>query len=102
MDRRMNSTSQGVYNNAGFPEIKSDLSALKDDATTALRDAAVLARDLKDSSGSIARQGVNQLKSVGQNEFHRMEERVRAKPGQSVALAFCAGLIFSYVLGHRR
>ncbi len=102
MDNIMNSTSKGVSNNAGFPEIKSDLSALKEDAATTLRDAAVLARDIKDSSGSIARQGVNQLKSVGQNEFHRMEERVREKPGQSVALAFCAGLIFSYVLGSRR
>lgn len=102
MDRTMNNGSQGLSGNVGFPEIKNDLNTLKEDAATALRDAAVLAKNIKDGSGNIAREGVNQLKSAGQNEFHKMEAHVREKPGQSVALAFCAGLVFSYMLGSRR
>ena len=98
----MNTTAKEIANNAGLRDIKNDLSVLTDDAKTTIRDAATFAKNIKDESGNIARDGVKQLKTVGENEFHKMEERVREKPGQSVALAFCAGLVFSYILGSRR
>lgn len=98
----MNTTVKEIANNAGLRDIKNDLSILKDDAKATIHDAAILAQNVKNESGNIARNGVKQLKAAGETEFHKMEERVREKPGQSVALAFCAGLVFSYILGSRR
>lgn len=100
------STSAGnsikdIANTPGFSDLRSDLNVLKDDAATTLHDAAALAKTLKGESRAIARDGIKNLKTAGENEFHRMEERVRERPGQSVALAFCAGLMFSYILGRR-
>ncbi len=95
-------SAKDIANNAGFREVKSDLTTLKEDAATTIHDAAKFARNLKAESGNIARDGVEHLKTAGQSEFYKMEERVREKPGQSVALAFCAGLVFSYILGGRR
>lgn len=98
----MASIVKEVANNSALRDIKTDLTVLKDDATATLKDAALLAQSLKNQGGNIARDGVSQLKAVGQDEFQRVEERIRSKPGQSVALAFCAGLVFSYLLGSRR
>ena len=95
-------SAKEIANTAGFREIKDDLNTLKDDAAATMHDAAKFARNLKNESGHIARDSVEHLKSAGQTEFYKMEERVREKPGQSVALAFCAGLVFSYILGGRR
>jgi len=90
-----------VANSQSFQDLKKDLNTLKDDAAHTLEDAAIVARTLKKESGAIARDGINNLKSAGVDEFHRLEERVRDRPGQSVALAFCAGLMFSYIMGRR-
>lgn len=98
----MTTTAKEIANNAGLREVQSDLSVLKEDAATTIRDAATFARNLKNESGTIARDGVEYVKSAGQNEFHKMEERVREKPGQSIALAFCAGLALATLLGSRR
>lgn len=98
----MTNSAKEIVNNAGLREVQSDLSTLKSDAATTIRDAATFARNIKNESGTIMHDGVEYVKSAGQTEFHKMEERVREKPGQSVALAFCAGLVFSYILGSRR
>lgn len=98
----MNTPIKEVTNNAGLRDIKNDLSILKDDAKATISDAAAIVKNVKNESGNIARDGVKQLRAVSETEFHKMEERVRERPGQSVALAFCAGLVFSYILGSRR
>lgn len=95
------SALKGIANNPGFQDLKSDLNTLKEDAAHTIHDAASVAKTLKNESGAIARDGIKNLKSAGTDEFHRMEARVRERPGQSVALAFCAGLVFSYVMGRR-
>lgn len=89
-------------NNAGLRELRHDLNLLKDDAATAIQDAAILARNLTNEGGAMARDGVRTLAAASRSEFERLEGRIREKPGQSVALAFCAGLLFSYILGSRR
>ena len=75
--------------------IKDDLSCLKDDTVT-------LARDIKGKGGRVARDGIDQLMTAGEDQFHRVEERVKERPGQSMLLAFAAGLFASYVLRPRR
>lgn len=89
-------------NGAGLRDLRSDLNNLKDDAVATIHDAAALAKNLKNESGTLARDGVKHLADVGRSEFERLEERVRDRPGQSVALAFCAGLVFSYMMRGRR
>lgn len=95
-------TVKEAANNAGLSELRKDLNVLKEDAAATIQDAAVLAKNLKHESGAMARDGVKTLAAAGRNEFEKLEERVRDRPGQSVALAFCAGLVFSYILGSRR
>lgn len=102
MNNSVTNTVKDAANNSALRELRNDLSVLKDDAATTLQDAATLAKNLKNEGGAIARDGVKNLAAAGRNEFEKLEDRVREKPGQSVALAFCAGLIFSYILGSRR
>lgn len=101
MTNNVTSTIKDTANGAGLRDLRSDISNLKEDAVATIQDAATLAKNLKKESGTIARDGVKHLAEVGRSEFERIEDRVREKPGQSVALAFCAGLVFSYLMGRR-
>lgn len=101
MTNTVSNSVKDVANNAGLRDLRGDLNNLKEDAVATIQDAATLAKNLKNESGTIARDGVKHLADVGRNEFQKIEERVREKPGQSVALAFCAGLVFSYIMGRR-
>ncbi len=102
MNNSVTNVVKDAANNAALRGLRGDLSVLKDDAAATLQDAATLAKNLKNEGGAIARDGVKNIAAAGRNEFEKLEDRVREKPGQSVALAFCAGLIFSYILGSRR
>ena len=75
--------------------IKDDLASLKDDTMT-------LAQDIRGHGGAAVREGLDRLRSSGRDEFHRVEKYVSEKPGQSILLAFGAGLIASYILRSRR
>ena len=78
-----------------YETIKEDLASLKDNATT-------LARDIKGSGKAIVKDGIDNLYGTYESQFQKVEERVKKKPGQSILLAFAAGLAASYVLGARR
>ena len=80
----------------------SEIQTIRDDITALKEDTATLARDIKGKGGRIARDGIDELRAAGGREFHMVEERVRENPGQSVLLAFAAGLFASYLLGSRR
>lgn len=91
----MQSDIQRGNGNSDSHTIRADLTSLKDDAAT-------LVRDVKDRSEAMTSESLNQLYTAGRREFSAMEEHVKEKPGQSVLLAFAAGLIASYILGARR
>lgn len=76
-------------------DIKEDLQSLKSNVVT-------LAQDIKNGGGAVARDSLDHLKAVGQEGFDKIENRVREKPGQSLALAFCAGLALSYLVSMQR
>ena len=80
-----------ISQSAELQEIRNDLNALKTNVVT-------LAQDIKNGSGNVARQSLDALKASGQDEFQKVEEYVKEKPAQSLALAFCAGLIFSALI----
>lgn len=85
----------GSARSSELQEIREDFSSLKSDAAT-------LARDLRTNGGIILKDGVSRVKDAGLGSFRRVEDHVKHKPGQSIALAFCAGLILSYLAGGRR
>ncbi len=84
-----------ILDSAEMQEIKEDLRSLKTNVVT-------LAHDIRDGGGAVAKDSLWHLRAAGQDEFRRMEERVREKPAQSVVIAFCAGLALSVFLGARR
>lgn len=79
----------------------SEIQDIKEDLQSLKSNVVMLAQDIRNGGGAVARESIDHLKSVGKYEFQRVEERVREKPGQSLAIAFCAGLVFSYLVGGR-
>lgn len=87
-----NKAVKEILGSAEIREIREDLRSLKTNVIT-------LAHDIKQGGGVVARDGIDHLRAAGRNEFQRVEDHVREKPGQSIVLAFCAGLAFSVLMG---
>ena len=67
-----------------------------------------LARNIRDVSAHKAHDAadyvydrVDDLKSTGAEAMNKVETRIKAKPGQSVAIAFVAGMLTSLLFGRR-
>lgn len=81
--------------------IKEDLRAIKDDSITLAKDlkqdgieaARAVSNDVKDKMGDLKAQASTQLKTL--------EKEVKARPLQSMAIAFAAGALTSILLGRR-
>ena len=87
-----------------FPEIeeiKHDIDSLKTNVVELTRhvhsEGKIQAHHLSD----VALERFSTLKKSAQAEYRRAEKQIQAKPGQSVALAFAAGLAVSFLLGRR-
>jgi hypothetical protein len=96
-----NSEASGKKLVAGINGMK-EVQTLKEDISNLKEDAVTLARDVKASGKSVAREGIDQIYAGCETEFHKLEDHVKAKPGQSMLLAFAAGLVASFILGGRR
>ncbi|MGZ9097637.1 MAG: hypothetical protein ACXW30_05010 [Micavibrio sp.] len=75
--------------------IKKDINALK-------ANGSALVKDVRHDGGGIIREGFQQLRRSGNNGLHRIEDRIKDKPGQTLALGIISGLILSYFLNHRK
>jgi ElaB/YqjD/DUF883 family membrane-anchored ribosome-binding protein len=81
--------------------IKEDLRAIKDDSITLAKDlkhdgieaAKSVSNDVKDKVGDLKAQAATQLKGL--------EQEVKTRPLQSMAIAFAAGALTSILLGRR-
>jgi ElaB/YqjD/DUF883 family membrane-anchored ribosome-binding protein len=91
-----------MQNNEIKASAVSEIQTIREDIAALKADTAILARNIKDEGGRIARGGIDELRAAGGREFYKVEEHVRENPGQSVLLAFAAGLFASYLLGSRR
>jgi ElaB/YqjD/DUF883 family membrane-anchored ribosome-binding protein len=83
-------------------EVISDINDIKENVVG-------LARNLKDVSATKAndaadyvRDRVDTLKETGLDRLEKVEARIQAKPGQSIAIAFAAGLIANFLLGRKK
>lgn len=67
-----------------------------------------LAQNIKEASSHKTHDAINyvservaELKETGTDVLKKAEARVKARPGQSIAIAFGAGLLARYLLGRR-
>lgn len=83
-------------------EIKEDLDSLKDNVVQLTKhiqkDGAEHASELTE----IAKARTAALKLRGKAELKRVEKQVKAKPAQSIAIAFAGGILASMLLRGRR
>lgn len=75
--------------------IKKDIDALK-------ANGSALVKDVRHDGGGLIREGLHHLKHSGSHGLHRIEDRIKDKPGQTLALGVIGGLILSYFLNHRK
>ncbi|MCD8497031.1 MAG: hypothetical protein LRZ85_02460 [Alphaproteobacteria bacterium] len=89
---------------SSYPEvedIRGDLNALKKDAIKLGNHVAADGKERLQEMSQSAKEQISSLKAAGETQIHSLEERVKAKPMQSVAIAFGAGLLASVLLGRR-
>ncbi len=87
-----------------YPEIENiqqDLSSLKDNTVELARHVKADGTEHASVLTEKAHKMIADLKTQGAHEFEKIEQRVKDKPGQSVAIAFAAGIVASYLLGRR-
>lgn len=87
-----------------YPEIndiRHDLDSLKTNVVELTKritaQGTVQAEHLKDAAYT----RLTHLGEESLTQFKHLEDQIRAKPGQSVAIAFAAGVVASLLLGRR-
>jgi len=85
----------------GIDEIREDIDSLKSNIVE-------LTKHVKAETGirtDVLKKGligqVASIRSSGVAQYEKLEGQVKAKPGQSLALAFAGGIIASYLLSRR-
>lgn len=79
---------------ADINDIKRDLTSLRDNVVG-------LAQDIRSGGGAVVRDSLGQARSNGEKKLHKLEDKIREKPGQSIAMAFLGGLALSLFMGGR-
>lgn len=89
-------------------EMKSDVDGIKNDLYSLRDNVTELAKHLKEEGSEKSHQMAEALlarlkeaQSVGRDQLQTLEVQVREKPLQSVAIAFLAGAITSFLFGRR-
>ena len=87
-----------------FPEIeeiRNDLDSLKDNVVELTRHIQANGAEQINELGALAQKRVTEAKKAGRRELHKVEAQVKAHPGQSMALAFAAGMALSLLMGRK-
>lgn len=79
-----------------------DLHALKDDLTALKNDGANLVQHINENASNLSRDGMDKMMAKADRGLLSVVEYIKAKPNQSIAIAFGAGLVASYLLASRR
>lgn len=91
-----------------FPEIediRQDLDSLKSNVVELTRhikaeggsQALAFTKDLR----KVAQDRLSELRNTAQREYRKVESQVKSKPSQSLATAFAAGLVLSWLFSRR-
>lgn len=87
--------------NASLQNVKDDLRTLKTDVVGLGRQATEEGRKRLNDTVSVAQDKMSDIKSAGYEELKGLKSYVSENPAQSVAYAFAAGLIVSFIFGRR-
>lgn len=88
-----------------YPEIKNireDISTLRDDVVSLTRHVKSNGGKHVDDVKQFAGKQVDKAYKASTDALHKIENRAAERPGQTIALAFFAGLVASFVLGRRK
>ncbi len=88
-----------------YPEIdhiRDDLESLKTNVVELTKHVQQNGTQMSQELAQVARKQLSQLQTRGKKEFHKVEDRIKAKPAQSLAIAFAVGIAASYLLGRKR
>lgn len=90
----------------GIEDIRSDLDALRSNVVELTRhiqqNGAGHIHEITEDISDMAHKRAETLRKAGKRELKKFESQVKAHPGQSVALAFAAGMALSMLAGGRR
>lgn len=87
----------------GIEDIRNDLDALKTNVVELTRhlqeNGAGHVQEIRDEVTDLAHKKAATLRKLSKREFRKLESQVKAHPGQSIALAFAAGMAMSLLAG---
>jgi ElaB/YqjD/DUF883 family membrane-anchored ribosome-binding protein len=89
------------YTTPTFDEIRKDLSSLQSDVALLAADVRKAGSDKANAAIGYVSEQIGTLKEAGTTTVGAVEERIKSKPGQSITIAFAAGLLISYLFGRR-
>ena len=93
--------TKSAENYPEIDELRKDLAALKkhmSELTDSVKRDGV---EEAEKIGTKAKEKLGELKDHGAQGLERIEDRVREKPGQSIAIAFAAGFLASMLMRNR-
>ena len=89
----------------GSSAVGQAADTVKDYATSAARQtreyagqAANQVRDYSNQAASVIEQGSEQAMDAFRQGYHQAESAIRSRPGESIALCFCAGILTGVLL----
>jgi ElaB/YqjD/DUF883 family membrane-anchored ribosome-binding protein len=81
--------------------LSADVSRLKNDVKDISRDSKAIINDGAHVTADYIRELTESLKKSGRHTLEKTEARIQDKPGQSIAIAFAAGMVASLLFGRR-
>jgi ElaB/YqjD/DUF883 family membrane-anchored ribosome-binding protein len=86
---------------AEIEDIRHGIDSLKDNVVDLARNLKEVSLETAQNAASYARERAVDLKETGGEALHRVEKRIQAKPTQSVAVAFFAGVLASILMRNK-
>jgi len=83
-------------------EIKEDLDSLKDNVVAVTKHVQKDGIEQANELGQIAKDRIDEIQARSKIEAKKIEKQVKAKPAQSVALAFAGGILASLLFRGRK
>lgn len=108
-DKSSSSSPVSNKNFSSYPEIediRDDLESLKTNVVELTRhvqeNGSDKAMHLAEAVAEKAQKQMAKIQTRSKRELQRVERAIKAKPAQSLALAFTAGIVVSQMLAHRK
>jgi len=85
-----------------FENIRKDIGLLQSDVASLASDIKQAGADKTQGAVAYVNEKIDALKDTGANTYKNIEGQIQSKPGQSITIAFVAGLLASYLFSRRQ